>query len=554
MSGIELEGETPFIAPERLSESPVHQPGTALRWTTANVDEGLPGTVSPLTWSMYFPPTESTMRDCWVDMGVMEASHRPIPTNVDERFFSVAYGHAIANVDHMGQMAARIPGGSAASLEAQLFGAVQGGGLPEPTGLAKVRRWPHVAVKLPRVMRRAMLRHPELAVEINAWWSRCAFETDMDASSAVSELVSARRRFEEVLTTHMVLSMAAQGLMEQVSNLAVRAGDSSLAGEVIKTDGGTAEFELVRDMWALAEGSTTLDTFVRRHGYHGPREGLVDSVVWRENPDAISELVAAYQARGHDEHVDALVLRRSREQRDALQRMMSGLGPARRVVARRLVRFAAHVPEWRETGRANILQCVDVARAMSRIVGRRFTETGALADPDDVRFLSIDEIEQIQSGAIEQRTVMALVDARRADHEVFDRIALPHLFHGPPEPSVAPATSSDRLVGGAVVEGIGVSAGIVVGTVHIVEDLDSDFPMDLPDVVMVCRVTDPSWASLFPLAVAVVTDTGSQMSHAAIVCRELGLPCVANTRTGTAQLSNGDRVRVDGGAGLVTVL
>lgn len=69
------------------------------------------------------------MRDCWVDMGVMEASHRPIPTNIDERFLSV-YGHAIANVDHMGQMAARIPGGSAASLEAQLFGAVQGAVAP----------------------------------------------------------------------------------------------------------------------------------------------------------------------------------------------------------------------------------------------------------------------------------------------------------------------------------------------------------------------------------------------------------------------------------------
>lgn len=62
-----------------LAASPVHRPGTRLRWTTANVDEGLPGTVTPLTWSMYFPPTEATMRGCWVDLGVLPASQRPIP-------------------------------------------------------------------------------------------------------------------------------------------------------------------------------------------------------------------------------------------------------------------------------------------------------------------------------------------------------------------------------------------------------------------------------------------------------------------------------------------
>jgi phosphohistidine swiveling domain-containing protein len=72
--------------------------------------------------------------------------------------------------------------------------------------------------------------------------------------------------------------------------------------------------------------------------------------------------------------------------------------------------------------------------------------------------------------------------------------------------------------------------------------------------VMVCKATDPGWASLFPLAQAVITDVGSALSHAAIVCRELGLPCVANTRTGTRHLRDGMRVRVNGSTGVVDVL
>ena len=78
------------LTPDELAASPVHCPGARLRWTTANVDEGLPGTVTPLTWSMYFPPTESTMRGCWVDLGVLPNSQRRIPDDVDARFLSVA--------------------------------------------------------------------------------------------------------------------------------------------------------------------------------------------------------------------------------------------------------------------------------------------------------------------------------------------------------------------------------------------------------------------------------------------------------------------------------
>jgi phosphoenolpyruvate synthase/pyruvate phosphate dikinase len=88
--------------------------------------------------------------------------------------------------------------------------------------------------------------------------------------------------------------------------------------------------------------------------------------------------------------------------------------------------------------------------------------------------------------------------------------------------------------------------------VRVVRDLDE---ADIDEgTVLVCPATDPSWASLFPLAEAVVTDAGSAMSHAAIVCRELGLPCVAGTRNGTTTLRDGMRVRVDGTTGRVEIL
>jgi pyruvate,water dikinase len=75
-----------------------------------------------------------------------------------------------------------------------------------------------------------------------------------------------------------------------------------------------------------------------------------------------------------------------------------------------------------------------------------------------------------------------------------------------------------------------------------------------PGDILVCETTDPSWVVLFQLAGAVVIDVGGAMSHGAIVARELGLPCVINTRTGTSVIADGDRIRVDGTAGRVDIL
>ena len=69
--------------------------------------------------------------------------------------------------------------------------------------------------------------------------------------------------------------------------------------------------------------------------------------------------------------------------------------------------------------------------------------------------------------------------------------------------------------------------------------------------VLVCQVTSPAWAPLFPLAAAVVADGGGALSHAAIAAREHGLPAVLGTGNGTATLQDGQRVRVDGTRGLV---
>jgi pyruvate,water dikinase len=72
--------------------------------------------------------------------------------------------------------------------------------------------------------------------------------------------------------------------------------------------------------------------------------------------------------------------------------------------------------------------------------------------------------------------------------------------------------------------------------------------------ILVAPVTSPSWTPVFGKIAAAVSDIGGIMSHAAIVSREYGLPAVVGTGDATTRIKTGDRLRVDGDAGTVTIV
>ena len=72
--------------------------------------------------------------------------------------------------------------------------------------------------------------------------------------------------------------------------------------------------------------------------------------------------------------------------------------------------------------------------------------------------------------------------------------------------------------------------------------------------ILVAPLTAPSWAPVFGKIKATVTDVGGMMSHAAIVCREYGMPAVTGTGTASVDIVTGQMLRVDGTSGTVTIL
>ena len=104
---------------------------------------------------------------------------------------------------------------------------------------------------------------------------------------------------------------------------------------------------------------------------------------------------------------------------------------------------------------------------------------------------------------------------------------------------------------GEVLKGVSGSKGIAVGTARLIKEPKEFYKMNKGDI-LVCHLTDPEWTPLFGLAGAVVADTGSALSHAAIVAREYGIPAVLGVGFATVKFKDGDRIRVDGDKGEVS--
>ncbi|HZV57847.1 MAG TPA: PEP-utilizing enzyme [Sphingobium sp.] len=102
-------------------------------------------------------------------------------------------------------------------------------------------------------------------------------------------------------------------------------------------------------------------------------------------------------------------------------------------------------------------------------------------------------------------------------------------------------------------KGFAASSGVVEGTARVVKSVQEIGRLQQGDI-LVCQVTNPTWAPIFQKIAAAVSDIGGSMSHMAIVAREYGLPAVVGTGKATQAIKDGQRIRVDGGRGVVTIL
>lgn len=510
-------------------------------WTTVNAAEALPGAPTPLNWSWYDSCTENAQIRAEVLVGARPAGTIPSDDR-DQRHLGIFHGRCALNVDVWRSFADAMPGTSGTSLERDFLGNVRPG---RPTR-AQPWRYPVVAVKAPAAFRWARRELTLGATAHRRWWRDTVESvTGADERQARSTFAAALANFEnQVGLAHLIATMAANGLYDALARLCDKAGHPGLERS-LTTAMETEESLMLNGLWAIRAPGAGIDGFIENFGYQGPAAGELARSSWRDDPRLLRAVVDRYRTLPEDQH-PAIRMARQRAEADEARAVLLGALPrlARRPAEGLLRLVYAYVP-LRESGRGAVLRTVDASRAAAKVIGSHAAADGRMQGPGDVFMCTVPEI----TGAVTQPCADEL-SFRRERWELYQTMQLPSAWTGVPRASPIAAQQDEQSV---VLTGIGTGGGAVEGIARVVIDAGSDAELE-PGEILVCHTTDPSWASMFHYAAAVVIDIGGAMSHGAIVARELGVPCVINTKDGSRRLHSGDRIRVDGDAGTVVRL
>ncbi len=279
---------------------------------------------------------------------------------------------------------------------------------------------------------------------------------------------------------------------------------------------------------------TEVDEFLRRFGHFSDSGNDFSIPPWREMPDTVVRLAANRPGMA------------GKQPRMAWQRVEARLPARRRPATRILRRRSRDFVHHREAVSSMYTFGYGLFRDYFLEIGRRLTDRNVLAAPDDVMYLTIDEVREELAGAATSPSAAERVVARRKEIESVADLEMPDVIYGDdfiPRPTDDTATSAWN--------GTPTARGHHRGRVCVVTGI-SDFDKVRPGDVLAIPYSDVGWTPLFAKAGAVVAEAGGMLSHSSIVAREYGIPCVVSV-AGATRMPEGAIVTVDGYRGVITL-
>ncbi len=309
------------------------------------------------------------------------------------------------------------------------------------------------------------------------------------------------------------------------------------------------------------------NAFLWEHGWRCGRIYDASLPSWVEKPTLaipdVKKAIVAIAEKGSVFTLDEVRQSLASERAEAEKEVLSQVPVAQREWFGKLMQAAQWSSVWCED---HTLPTDMASAALGRRVamewGKRFTKAGVIDDPEDIFFLTPDELE-LPSTIMERCVMSPLIERRKKRYAESLKWDLP-IFIGDPSalaegaafdpilriiatlPIVKPELKAD-LYGAAS------APGVVEGIARVLFSLEELGELR-PGEILVAPFTHAAWTPAFPVASGVVTDAGGSLSHTVIVAREYCLPCVAGCMEATKKIKTGDRLKVDGTMGAVYIL
>ena len=535
-------------------------------YTRANVGEVFPDPVAPATRSLLLFESELGWRDAYIRMGAFEANEFP-----DDEFciLGVAGGYCYLNASVMRVLGERAPGLSWQAIDEQFFGAQPGipdyveqpGDIrPDLTEqLEQTFGWVFSITNVDQLDR--LNDHKARTIALRASRPDFSSMSDLELWEYVEALFPFHR---ELFQEHIFVTTLTTVPVGVIQTVATAVGRPDLIMPLIAGVGQVDSAEPSYAMWELSrldptsnEFASGFEQFRLDFGSRGPNEWEARSPTWDTHPNIALAAIDRMRLAGEEADPRAHQQERASERAEAAETLLS-MVEADPTTHGQLAAAIAASGAWlpaRERTKTNNIRLIQEIRVPLRELGRRFVERQVFDEIEDFGLVLHEEMEEVFGPTPEGLTER--VRERRSTHSQLAEREPEFVFaDSPSDPSSWPKRNDvevEPLDAGDSIQGFPGCPGVSEGVARVV--LDSSDPTALgPGDVLVAPSTDPSWTPLFVPAGGVVVDVGAALSHAIIVSRELGIPCVVSATNATRRIRDGARVRVDGNTGVVTVL
>ena len=301
--------------------------------------------------------------------------------------------------------------------------------------------------------------------------------------------------------------------------------------------------------------SEAFAAFLYNHGSRGPNEWDIGAHTYETNPELALSMLNAMRQQA-DSADPELAIHRNSEIRENLRTEFTEIFSGNEEAS---AMFAAGMQAgevWlaaRERQKSTIVKPIQEIRLCFRELGSRLVADGTLEDTDLIFMLLEDELDDFISNPASFSE--QLTERRRDFTELFDLIP-PFIVNTECAPlSAWPKRSTQEIAKvnvGDELTGVACSPGVIEGIARVILDPNDSLSLQ-PGDILVTQNTDPAWTPLFLVAGAVVVNVGAIASHASIVSRELGIPCVASVSDASLRIPDGSKITVDGSAGTVVI-
>ena len=295
-------------------------------------------------------------------------------------------------------------------------------------------------------------------------------------------------------------------------------------------------------MWAVAQGELTLEDFLAKHGHRSVGEFELGQPRWREDPSYIEQIITSFRTNPNANPTTHLQTQRSN--REQAKRRLARLPVNKAAAFRKRINEALTLTQrympFRETAKFYLMLGYELVRKALLELDRRYQLDGGIF------YLVPDELDRLTQG----EDLQSVIEERKTTRSRLLKIEVPDVIYSDilnriGEPQAIEAKDE--------IQGVGVSVGVTTGEAYILRDA-ADAQIAGKNYILVCPSTDPGWTPLFLHAAALVMEYGGMLSHGAIVAREYGIPAVVNVAAATQRFQSGQRLRVDGGRGIVSIL